>query len=774
MRAITTWLLMTAISLQCYAQQTLHGKVYDIYTQVPVKGAFISADGKILATTDVTGNFNLDCNNSYAFTVMAAGYDPQTVQGKDGNKQLMIGLTAASYNLNEITVNAATAKGNLLVPKSVAILTRQDLQRNDGLFFENTLNLVPGVRMEKRTMSGGQRITIRGYGNGTNFNGTGYKAYLNGIPVTDAEGTTILDDIDFSILGRVEVIKGPASSLYGSGIGGVLKMYTLKPATLGTRITQEALAGSYGLFRTNTRVEYADDKSSVMLNYGHQNYDSYRINSASKKDFVSFIGDFHPNDKQTFSVYTAYNSSNDQLAGQLDSIQFAQKKDTGEVPYLNNHGYVAFETYRAGLSHNYAFSSHVSNLTSAYFSGYKQSQAFAVGLSSNMVQNLGARTALGLNFAGNAITWNGTIGAEYQKTNSFKKSYGLANNVPGALGGDLELATMQYNIFTQWEIKLPQGFTVTAGVSNNYIEYGITDRLANSANPTHKDQSGHKTFTPVVTPQITVLKSLNEAVSVYAGVSKGYSAPTSGQVIIPQISQVNKDLQPEKSIQYEVGAKGNLLQERLSFQLAVFDMEIKDKLTSQAITDNTGTVLYTVTSNAGGQQNRGAEVDLAYTIRYDKPIVFSLIRPFISYTYSNFTYDHFKSDNNNNPKTIDYSGNKASGVAPHLFNGGIDFITKWGVYLNTTLQYVDKMPITYDNNHYADAYTLLQAKLGYKHSLGKHFNLDVFAGGNNITGSRYYTMVFLNANFSGATPNIYLPGPYKATWYSGFNLSYKF
>lgn len=773
MKTLATWLLITAISLQCYAQQSLQGKVYDIYTQTPVKGAEISAAGKVLTTTDAGGNFGIDYNGSDDLIVTAVGYGSQSIHASNGSKQLMIGLTAVIYSLDAVTVHAGTSP-NLSESRSVAMLTRQDLQRNDGLFLENTLNLVPGVRMEKRTMSGGQRITIRGYGNNTNFNGTGYKAYLNGIPVTDAEGTTILDDIDFSILGRVEVIKGPSSSLYGSGIGGVLKMFTLKPSSPGTHITQEALAGSNGLFRTNTRLEYADQKSAVMLNYGHQNYDSYRINSASKKDFVSFIGDFYGNEKQTFSVYAAYNSSNDQLAGQLDSIQFAQKKDTGEVPYLKNHGYVAFETYRAGLSHNYAFSSHVSNLTSAYFSGYKQSQAFAVGLSSNTAQNFGARTAFGLHFTGGTITWNGTIGAEYQKTNSFKKSYGLADNVQGPISGDLELATMQYSIFTQWEIKLPQGFAVTAGVSNNYIEYGITDRLTNSGNPSHKDQSGHKTFTPVVTPQLSLLKALTQTIAIYAGVSKGYSPPTSGQVVIPQISQVNTGLQPEKSTQYELGAKGSLLNEKLTFQVAVFDMEIKDKLTSQAITDNNGTVLYSVTTNAGGQQNRGIEADLAYSISFTKSAAFSLIRPFISYTYSNFTYNDFKSDNNNNPKTINYNGNKASGIAPHLFNSGADVITKWGVYLNTTLQYVDKMPITYDNRHYADAYTLLQAKLGYKHRIGKHIGLDVFAGGNNLTGSKYYTMVFLNANFSGATPNIYLPGPYKATWYGGFNLHYKF
>ncbi|MBO9728281.1 MAG: TonB-dependent receptor [Chitinophaga sp.] len=773
MKILINCLLTTVLSLHSYAQQAIHGKVYDIYAQTPIKGACLYSNGKLLTSTDINGSFSLDCPNC-TVTIVAMGYDAQTIPFKNNSTQLMIGLTAASYNLNEVMVNAGKSNISLLQPKSVAVLTNQDLHRNDGLFLENSLNLVPGVRMEKRTMSGGQRITIRGYGNGTNFNGTGYKAYLNGIPVTDAEGTTILDDIDFSILGKVEVIKGPASSLYGSGIGGILKMYTLKPATYGTRLSQEVLAGSYGLFRTNTRVEYADEKSSVMINYGHQNYDSYRIQSSSKKDFVSFIADFHSNDKQTLSVYAAYNNSNDQLAGQLDSIQFAQRKDTGEVPYLKNNGYVSFESYRAGISHNYQFSPHVNNLSSAWFTGYKQSQAFAVGLSSNIAQNLGARTEIGFNFTGRAITLNGSVGAQYQKTGSFKKSYGLANNITGALSGDIELSAMQYNIFTQWELKLPQGFMVTAGVSNNYLEYSITDRLTNSANPTHKDQSGHKTFTPVITPQVSILKALNENVSVYAGVSKGYSPPVSGQVVIPQISQVNKDLRPEKSVQYEAGAKGTLLHKNLLFQVAIFDMEITDKLTSQAVTDNSGTVLYSITTNAGGQQNRGIEAEVSYTIKPLQPKVISLIQPFVSYTYSRFIYKQFRSDNNNNAKTIDYSGNKASGVPPQLLNAGVDVISKWGVYLNTTWQFVDRMPITYDNRHYADAYTLLQAKLGYRHSLGRHFQLEVFAGGNNLTSSRYYTMVFLNANFSGATPNIYLPGPYKANWYSGFHLNYKF
>jgi iron complex outermembrane receptor protein len=87
------------------------------------------------------------------------------------------------------------------------------------------------------------------------------------------------------------------------------------------------------------------------------------------------------------------------------------------------------------------------------------------------------------------------------------------------------------------------------------------------------------------------------------------------------------------------------------------------------------------------------------------------------------------------------------------------------------------MPLTYDNAHSAKSYSLLSAKVGYRRDLDQHFHLDVFAGGNNLLGSLYYTMVFLNASYvdprgGPIDPNVYLPGPYKATFYGGANLSY--
>jgi len=90
----------------------------------------------------------------------------------------------------------------LLKAQTINILTKKDLNRFSSLSLVNSINTIPGVFMQSRTPWGGARITIRGYypstsGNTPNQNGLGFQVFLNDIPVTDAAGTSVLDDIDF-------------------------------------------------------------------------------------------------------------------------------------------------------------------------------------------------------------------------------------------------------------------------------------------------------------------------------------------------------------------------------------------------------------------------------------------------------------------------------------------------------------------------------------------------------------------------------------------------
>jgi iron complex outermembrane receptor protein len=81
------------------------------------------------------------------------------------------------------------------------------------------------------------------------------------------------------------------------------------------------------------------------------------------------------------------------------------------------------------------------------------------------------------------------------------------------------------------------------------------------------------------------------------------------------------------------------------------------------------------------------------------------------------------------------------------------------------------MPISYDNAHPAPGYSLVNAKVGFAHDVGRRLVLDAFVGGNNLGGSLYYTQVFLNHKFDTPNPHMYLPGPYSAKYYAGLGLT---
>jgi iron complex outermembrane receptor protein len=296
--------------------------------------------------------------------------------------------------------------------------------------------------------------------------------------------------------------------------------------------------------------------------------------------------------------------------------------------------------------------------------------------------------------------------------------------------------------------------------------------MANTGNPTHRDGSGRKTFDPVITPMVAIRKLFGPHVSVYANVSQGYTPPTSSDAVISYTGEPNSGLDPERATQFEIGSKGAFVDDRLSYQVSAFDMRVTNKLSQQGVFDTDGTVLYTYTVNAGDQNDRGLELAANYALVDAPNRLLSYVSPFVSYTFSHFTYDDFRSDNNGSASTVDYTGKRVVGVARNVVNLGVDARLRSGVYGNVTYHRTDGMPITYDNAHWAPGFSLTNAKIGYAHKLRGNVGLDAFVGGDNLGNSRYYTLVFLNHKWDSPTPpNMYLPGPYSAKFYGGVKVT---
>ena len=330
-------------------------------------------------TTDKDGNFTLDCGmmlkaNLRRLRVSHIGYQAATVTFQNCNDELNIGLTRSTQNLNaiEITATSNENKSLLYQPQSITKLSDIELKRGTGLYFEEVINLnVPGVAFEKRAVNSGQSFNIRGYGNGararnvsSNFDGQGYKVYLNGIPITDAEGITLMDDIDFGSIGNVEVVKGPAGSQYGLAIAGAVNLTTVKPQKGKTSIGQEVMLGNYGLQRYTTQLQTAGEKSSLLLNYGKQKSAGFMMHNASHKDFVNLVSEFQPKEKQSIIAYVGYSNSYDQRPGEQTVTQYLAKTDTGNIEYFKRNAHSHVISYRAGVGHTYTFNNWLSNSTS--------------------------------------------------------------------------------------------------------------------------------------------------------------------------------------------------------------------------------------------------------------------------------------------------------------------------------------------------------------------------------------------------------------------------
>ena len=278
------------------------------------------------------------------------------------------------YQLKNITINA---RPKILKEQSefkrhgqsTELLSSQELNRNNPAFLEQSLGVMAGVQVDKRTQVGGQRIVIRGYGNDQKFNNWGIKAYFNQFPLTNAEGVTILDDVDFSVVDNIEVVKGPASTMYGAGVGGVVRFYLKNSDEKGISLTQNTTTGSFNLVQTNTRLDLVTDNASMFVNFGHLESDGYRPNGQSLKNFITYKGDFKFTDKQSVNVFLSHNFSHEGISGQIPYSYYYANNDPGNQAYLIKNSHLEMQSTRFGVSNNYKLSNTFRNSTVLFYSG---------------------------------------------------------------------------------------------------------------------------------------------------------------------------------------------------------------------------------------------------------------------------------------------------------------------------------------------------------------------------------------------------------------------
>ncbi|HMA09392.1 MAG TPA: TonB-dependent receptor plug domain-containing protein, partial [Ramlibacter sp.] len=210
-----------------------------------------------------------------------------------------------SQTLPQVTVSATRSEAAPFdVPASVDVIDGEQLRSagRPAINLSESLAFVPGVSArDRQNYAQDMQLSIRGFGARSTFGVRGVRIYVDGIPATMPDGQGQLSNIDLTTAGRVEILRGPFSALYGNSSGGVVQVFTEtgegKPVVTGS-----LAAGSYGLYRPGLRASGSSQGLSYVVSANNLESDGWREHSAVSRGLANARLDFKRSEGSDWTV----------------------------------------------------------------------------------------------------------------------------------------------------------------------------------------------------------------------------------------------------------------------------------------------------------------------------------------------------------------------------------------------------------------------------------------------------------------------------------------
>lgn len=462
---------------------------------------------------------------------------------------------AAPTKLSEVVVTATGFEQALAdAPASITVVTKEELEGKRYRDVTDALLDIPGVTIEGG--SGGKiestQIYIRGLGEDYTLFlvdgkplGSSSQAYYNGFG--SAQQTSWLPPM--SAIERIEVIRGPMSSLYGSSaLGGVINIITKKVSTQWTGsvtvdgvVQENSAAGGEHQQRFYLSGPVVQEKLGLTL-YG----------SRFKREEDQYTGGYAARENEDLTAKLAWKLTDSQTLGVEathatgDNVRTALTGAAGSVQNERNY---------YGLTHEVAWdartrtNSFITRENVEVVNGTNESEYTATYLQSKTVVSRDKHVL--------------SFGAEYKKESTAHD----ASRFPGSRNVNLD--RWQMALFAEDEYFLTEKFSVVGGVRFDRNEHYGNELI----------------------PRLYGVYRLNDALTLKGGVSSGYKAPTLKQADdnIVEIAgrgtawdMGNKDLQPEKSTNYEIGMNWAPAQD-VNASLTAYRTDFRNKISTQTI-----------------------------------------------------------------------------------------------------------------------------------------------------------------------------------------------
>lgn len=653
-------------------------------------------------------------------------------------------------NLPELEVSAfETSRPVLVQPVSIERISEEDILALGNRSLAEVVNSKAGLTLEERAPAS-YRISIRGSSLRAPFGVRNVKTYWNDIPFTLSDGSTPLNLIDIRSIESIEILKGPAGSIYGSGNGGVLKLRTTSLAVRRS-IQSYIETGSWNRLHTGIKWTHPFNEGGIQLGFNHFRADGFRDHSSVERNSLNLSVSLFPTVDNPISFHLLYTDLQYQIPGGLTLDQLSDNPQQARPGSAEQNSSIHQKTLLTGLTTQYSLSNSWINRSAVYITTTDFDHPFILDYKTELSNDMGVRTVFQWDSRWRGMPLRLIFGGEFQRGRNSAGNFGNLGGIRDTIRFLDDITTEQWVLFQQLEVEAGDGWLIAASLSQNRIFYDL-DRKVDALNQMPLSLS--RTFRLEWVPRLSVSKKLSENSAVFASMSGGFSPPTLNEFRTNEGS-LNRDLQAERGLNTELGFRRYAADESFSLEAALFYFSLSETITT--FTNSDGVVLF---RNAGGTDQYGLEVSLAYDLYRSGGGMGLNISVKHSYTGHHFLFTELESGGE------DISGNRLTGVAPHSLNNlvQLDFGRDFSILLRH--QYSDRIPLNDENTVYQSSRNLFSARATWNPMFAQFLNLSF--GVENITDQVYGLGNDLNA-FGG---RYYQPSPGRH-WNAGIRWNLK-
>ncbi len=385
----------------------------------------------------------------------------------NANAQLSVIDTTTTIIMKEVSVRAPLFIENELEwPGGYIKMDSLKVHSGSGHDLSEQLNTIPGVFMQQGTLST-NRITIRGVGSRTPYNSNRIKAYWGDVPITDGDGVTAIEDIGLNDISDIQVLKGPASALYGAGLGGVVLISPNQLKNSSKNIVYKSEYSPYNTFLNQINLNLLQHKTSLVnMSASYLSSDGYRENSNYERHNITFNAN-HQMGQSNFKLFYHYTRLFGQIPSSLDSLSFYDSPQKAAFSWFQIKGYE--KSYQHLISGGWAFpiSNRVAHSTNLFFRNSNLNELRPFNRLQEVKNSVGVRDKL----VYKKKKIRAILGVELLHERNRLKYFSINEEDYGTLTNANKLIRYNANIFSVFETRIIPDLLFQASLNMNKTGY---------------------------------------------------------------------------------------------------------------------------------------------------------------------------------------------------------------------------------------------------------------------------------------------------------------